>query len=184
MKRVWVLVAALSAFLAGCQTVPVGSMLALSRVDPLAIDPVAIRAAVMHSPTLAFPDGAATLMMTVRRRDGDMVERTSFVLKNGAESDPIGAPRNRVVTVFSVLPADYDRFNAFLAGLRALRAKKAGQHSFTLGVNVKPCRTVGRGETAVSTYLRTKVDGSYVLVSRGLDIKDHATEEIPRCAHV
>ncbi|MEM9222172.1 MAG: hypothetical protein AAGB11_07210 [Pseudomonadota bacterium] len=169
------------AALAGCQSVPVTSLPALSRIDPFTMDPTALRAAVVHAPAVRFPDGSMVITMDLSIAGGAEQKRETFVLVSDDAPVELASTKNHRVSAFKLAPDDGARVRALQALMRDLRARKVEDNTFAVAVSLKPCLTAPAQNAEVAAFLKPSSEGSYVAVHRGLPVDQLTDGTVPQC---
>jgi len=188
----WVAVIVSACVLASCSHVPVTSLLKLSQIDFVTTDPALMRAAVKLPRQLRpRPDGMR-LHLVVKMNNGSE-EAQDFALREVSDAADLLALRDELSSgsalfAYRIDPDDLARLKAFRATM--LAKKNTGvKGSLTISVRPETCRTetLGEGPVLFSTYLRTSETGSYVPLTRDVDLRSlDATRDIaaliPPCA--
>lgn len=159
---------ALPLALAACQSVPITSIPALTRLDPLALSGETLRATVTHQHALNLSTGN-TLTLRLSQRDGPQILAKSFPLRRTmAVKD-----QTRTITKFQIAAEDRATFNATMADLRARRKRKDQRYSFAITVDLKPCLSPGAPAAAeqVDIDLATSADSAELALARGLNLR-------------
>ncbi|MEM6762865.1 MAG: hypothetical protein AAF615_08310 [Pseudomonadota bacterium] len=147
------------------------------------MDAGGLRAAIVHARDLRIPRDSAVLNMVVTRQGGEMLLEERFVLANPDHPETAPSPADKDVTVLRIAPKDVGRFDSFQEALRELKEQRSdGRRSFSVSVNIKPCRTSDAAQDFRTTvFLKTIETGAYVVVSRGLSLSDPRTGGLPLC---
>ncbi|MEM8553134.1 MAG: hypothetical protein AAGF45_12205 [Pseudomonadota bacterium] len=164
------------ATLAACQSVPVTSLPALSRLDPFSLDPAALRAAVTHQSSLRFVPGETVMLMRVNRKQEGVVLEETFALAQAPGDQSAPTEPGTLTTVLSVRNEDRDRFNAFQSDMRAIRDAKTGKHSFVISVSPAVCTDAAAESAEVSIYISGRAGDGFVPVAR-----KQAVDEVRVC---
>jgi hypothetical protein len=184
---------ALLLFLAagGCGHMPVMSMVKLSRVSFEKTDPELLRAAVKLPRTLRPRTQGVVLRVTVMLASG-AEETHDFLLRESMDQSDVATLRDEVDDATHIFAYRFDVAEAArLSAVRGdLKRKQAGGRGGSLTIAVKPelCRTgqIPAGPVQITTYLRTQETGSYVPLTRDVDLRAvtpgrDLTAEIPGC---
>ena len=189
MRRTPILALLLLALLAGCATVPLRSLAALSRVDFQTTDLRQLRVAVgMPEAIRTRKDGVR--MDAILKIDGEPDRTSVFHLVETEEPD---APEDRgrqgrTTKQFRLGEGDLLR----LEGMRkAIEASRSTGRKGSLGLGIAArefCRlnALGSGPLAVTTYLKTSETGRYVVLTEGFDLRSDpriaaALDGLPPC---
>lgn len=166
-----VLTAALVASLSACASVPIGSLVQLSRMDVMTTDLNELRAAVWL-PAELHPLPDATRLSVMVKRAGRADETLDLALV--ASSDPADTagfpPSNGHYLVYKLSREDMAKFDAIRRDIVA--AKAPG--SLTLAVGVREfCRTgdIPAGPLYASSYVRTSEIGAFVPLLERFDLR-------------
>lgn len=184
--------------LAGCAYVPTTSLLRLSALDMLTVDPGQIRVAVGLPGVLNVRKGGAVLQTGVRESASGPAISESFVLEEDKTISRTAAPdalqrwavenEGSRVTVFKVGEHDLPRLRTLQARIRELEAKYPEGVDGFLTVAAKACRIsdLATGPLPVTTWLRTRKDQAFFVLTRATDLRGVITEqalldEVPPC---
>ncbi len=174
--------------LAGCMSVPLSSLVELSRIDFATTDLDVMRVAV-RLPGAIRPRAGGVKMEAVRKIGDGEEETTTFLLVPATEPvDRAGPPNDGregfATYVYRLAPADMKRFEALRADLMA--NKTAGKRvSLGLGIaTTEFCRIrrVPDGPLPTTTYLLTSETARYIVLTNDYDLrKDEAVaKELPK----
>jgi len=175
-------VVALAAATGACQSVPATSLHPLASADPLAIDPAGVRAAVVHPPGLAVPEGAAVLTLVLADADGQIVRREEFTLVRqppGAAEDLRRREGDRA-TVLALAGKDVARFARLQEEMRRRRRETPGESSLAVHLSARPCRTGAAAAGGIVSYLRLGPNGRFLPVGPPGPLPFDG-EELPAC---
>ena len=165
-----VLALSLLTLLSACATIPIGSLVQLSRVDVMTTDLAQLRAAVWLPAELQpLPDAARLSVIVTRQGFPDDTLDLGLV----ASTDPADAdafpPSKGHYLVYGLAPADQARLDT----VRAILADRQ-PGSMTLGVGVRAfCRTgtIPAGPLLASSYVRTAETAAYVPLLMRFDLR-------------
>ena len=180
--------------LAGCSSLPVGSILPLSRIDIESTALPELRVAV-RLPTGLRPQRDGVTLDAVLRIDGQPERRTSFLLvETHGAGDTAGLAREQrpgfTIFAYKLSAEDTGRFDALRQ--EPAKARGAGRTgSLGFGVATRQFCLVDQplaGPLLTSTYIWTSETGRYVVASDGLDLRnqpDIASDlgTLTRCAN-
>lgn len=152
--------------LAACAYTPLGALVSLRGVDPLAADGAALRVAVVAPPDLALARRPQLVLATLvegRPREETRLDLSAETLGPDAPETP-HAEGSRT-TVFRLPPEEATRLAAFQDTIRRLKA--AGIHgTVEVTADIAPCRA-GPADTGVlDVYLKAATQTDYVRVLR------------------
>lgn len=186
--------------LAACGSVPVSSLWKLRKLQIETLDPAALRAAVVHSPSLQLHGQSLVLSVGVSRKvrlpgDRDTVERLEEKLplqelRSTAERSPL-APyesSHTVVQVWRIEPADLRRLQALRDKALAWKAADDGPRELSLGLELAGCQMKNSPRNQVmSTLLRFTDPGEYIPLVRNIDVAEtmpaaELQKRFPDCA--
>jgi hypothetical protein len=186
------LIAALGA-LAACTHMPVTSMVRLARVDFTNTDPAELRAAVKLPRAVQPRPHGVSLRIGVRLASGHE-EFQDFMLREVSDPSDVltlsrELDRNTRIFAYRVDPAEVARLVAFRDALKRKQDASGGRGgAITIAIRPDACRTaeLGLRPVYVTTYLRTGETGSYVPLTREVDLRTIApgrdlVAEIPLC---
>ena len=166
-----VLAPSLLTLLSACATIPVDSLVQLSRVDVMTTDLAQLRAAVWLPAELQPLADAARLSVIVKRQ-GHPDDTLDLGLV--ASTDPADAeafpPSKGHYLVYGLAPADQARLDTVRRAILADRQPG----SMTLGVGVRAfCRTgaIPAGPLLASSYVRTAETAAYVPLLMRFDLR-------------
>lgn len=173
-----------------CAYVPASSLLKLSGVDMLTIDPGQIRVAVAMAEVLSVRNGGAVLETGARKSASGPADTGRFVLEeeSGALHKPDLPGDNSNVSVFRVAEIDLDRLRALQKRIANRKARFPGDVDGFLTVAAKACRTGALPDTGlpVTTWLKTRDDQPFFVLTRETDLKsvvpaEALSAEVPPC---
>ncbi len=162
--------------LSACGSVPLGSLPQLSRIEPQTTDLSALRVALSVPETIRPRPGGMNMDVTLTAT-GEPERKTTFRLEEAAAPDDLaGLPATDRAGyrtyAFRLTPEDAARFDALRA--KALSKRGNGRKgSIGIGIATRQlCRTgaVPEGALLATTYLRTSETGTYVTLTRNLDL--------------
>jgi hypothetical protein len=175
----------------GCTHMPVTSMVRLAQVDFASTDPAQLRAAVkLPRAVQPRPHGVA-LRIGVKLANGHE-EFADFGLREVADPADVLAldrelDRDTRVFAYRLDPAEVARLVAFRDDLKRKQGTGKGG-ALTIAVRPDACRTADLGSRPVylTTYLRTAETGTYVPLTRNVDVRTLApgrdvAAEMPMC---
>lgn len=169
--RRFALLVLLLAGLAGCASVPVGSLIQLSRTDVMATDLAELRAA-LWLPAELHPLPDAARLAVVVKREGRPDETLDLALVASTDPADIAAfpPSNGHYLVYRLGAEDLARLDA---ARRAILAEpRPGSMALSVGIR-EFCRTgaIPAGPLVASSYLRTSEIGAYVPLIERFDLR-------------
>lgn len=190
-----------AALLVACGSIPVSSLWKLRKLQLETLDPAALRAAVVHSPSLQVQGRSLVLSVSVSRKvrlPGGGT--TTEVLEEKLPLQELHATADRsaladyegpraVVQVWRIDPAALPRLHALRT--TALGWKKspddAGKRELSLGLELAGCQKPGVSHRSVTTLLRFADPGEYIPIVRNMDLAEMMPPEelrqrFPDCA--
>lgn len=175
-----------AALLAACGSIPVSSLWKLRNLQLETLEPAALRAAVVHSPTLRLQGESLVLSVTVSRkvrRPGGTTATETLTEKLPLQELRTTAERSAlldqerpgvVVQVWRIDPAALPRLQALRA--TALGWKNApddaGQRELGLGLELAGCHSGTLRHQTVTTLLRFTDPGEYLPIVRNMDVAE------------
>lgn len=162
--------------LAGCGSVPLGSLPKLSRIDAETTDLSALRVA-LRVPDAIGPRPRGVNMDVALRMTGEPEQKTTFLLtETRDQADLTGLPpanqSGYSTYSFRLSPEDVARFEAIRA--TALSNRHSGKKgSMDIAIATKEFCRIGalpKGPLLASTYLKTSETKTYVTLTRDLDL--------------
>lgn len=176
----------MAALLTGCSHVPLTSLMALRRIDPLTTDPARLFAAVRHPAALRTRPGDVRLSLVVERTGGGDRRELDIALETVPTGTP-GVPRapeagaGQMVDVFRVPPVEAPRLVAFRAQiLEDKRRDPDGTHG-RLTVTARACHDTSvplPTRLIVDTFLSTDGAPDFVPVVVGYDLAGVASKAV------
>jgi hypothetical protein len=171
----------LAVVLAGCSSVPLPSLIQLSRINAQTTDLTALRVAV-RLPEAIKPRPGGVNMDVVAKVSGAPEQKTTFRLtetRDAADlSGLVAAARPGFSTyVYRLAPGDIERLSLLRAELSKMR-RESGGGSLGIGIATKEFCLVGplpSGALLSTTYLWTSETRSYVVVTNDLDLRKEPT---------
>lgn len=176
-----------SALLAGCTSIPVGSLWKLRQLQLDTLDPAALRAAVVHAPQLRLDGDGMVLTVSVSRklRQPNGAQTTERLeeklplqeLRSTAERSALTeheGPQSQV-QVWRIDPAAVPRLHALRARALAWKGTDDGARELGLGLEMSGCVEPGapaRTALRVSTLLRWTEPGEYIPLLRQIDLAE------------
>lgn len=162
--------------LGGCGHMPLGSMVALSKIDFATTDPAAMRAAIKLPRGLRPVEPMLTIV--VAGKDGSRHERSVPLLPidDEAAEDVADVTAAQRLFAFRFSAQDAARVAAFRS---EMLANKQGGGSLTLNIGAKACNEAAEpwsGPVVTSSYLRTSETGRYVVLAKDVDLRTAARE--------
>ncbi len=164
---------------AACQSVPVTSLPALSRLDPLALEATSLRAAVTHHNALQLAAaGDNTLTLALRERGGPIILEEAFPLRVAT----LDRGREATVTAFQIAAEERTAFDEVMEDLRDRRQRGERRYSFAMTVDLKPCVTEGAPRSAerVDIDLKTNAGKQELPLARNLNLRQQGVP-LPTC---
>jgi hypothetical protein len=163
--------------LAGCASIPVGSMLALSRVNFQTTEFRRLRIAVQLPAEVRTARSGVRLDSTVRV-DGEPDAKAVFHLVEDLAADerPATPPLGHETRIYRLAEAEADRLDALRAEI--LRKKEEGKRgSLAVGIETREfCRAgeMPTGPVMLTTYLKTSETGRFILLTDRFDLRGDA----------
>ncbi len=169
--RRFVLTAALLVALSGCASVPIGSLVQLSRTDVMTTDLAELRAALwLPSELRPLPDTAR--LAVIVRREGQPDETLDLALIASDNPADIAAfpPSSGHYLVYRLGADDRARLDAVRSAIQADR--RPGSMTFAVGIR-EFCRTgaIPSGPLYASSYIRTSEIGAFVPLIERFDLR-------------
>ena len=170
----------LAVLLTSCSSVPLQSLIQLSRIDAEATDLSALRFAV-RLPNALRPRPGGVNMEAIVKVGGEADQTTSFLLTEAHDPAELSAAPGAAAPGFStyvyrLATADIERFAALR--LAAFKKRREGRStSIGVGIAAKEFCSVGplpAGALLSTTYLLTSETRSYVTVTKDLDLSRDA----------
>lgn len=168
---------ALAVLLAGCSSVPLRSLIQLSRIDAKTTDLGMLRVAV-RLPDAIKPRPGGVNMQVVTTVSGEPDQKTTFLLTETSDSVDLSglaevARPGSSTYAYRLAPGEIER----LASLRAALVKKRQEgksSSLGIGIATREFCLVGplpSGPLLSTTYLSTSETRSYVVLTNDLDLR-------------
>lgn len=170
--------------LAGCGSVPVSSLWKLRKLSLEALEPAALRAAVVHSPNLQLAPHNAFLTVAVSRKlrlpnGSTTTERLEEklplqALHSSAEMRPLVEHESPQTTVhlWRIDPAALPQLQALRTRAMAWKGTDDGKRELTLGVELTGCQKSGGTRQAITTLMRFAEPGEYIPIVRNIDLAE------------
>ena len=163
-------------FATGCTTIPVASMVKLSRIDFETTDLSVLRAAVLLPAYLRPLPDSARLLVTVERSGAPKIEKSLYLRKI---DDPEAATLNvenagdQRLYAFGLSPVSVKTLEQLRRELAATFGQKAGKRNLTLRAAANACHTkaIPNGPVPMTTYLKTAETNSFVPLVQNLDLR-------------
>jgi hypothetical protein len=160
----------------GCTTIPVASMVKLSRIDFETTDLSALRAAVLLPAYMQPLPGTARLLVTVERSGTPKIEES---LALHEVDDPEAATLNvestgdRRLYAFSLSAESARTLEKLRHEVRSEPRRDGEKRNLTLKVAAKACHTnaIPDGPVPITTYLKTTETKSFVPLTRNVDLR-------------
>ena len=169
----------LAAVLAGCSSVPLPSLVQLSRIDGQTTDLAALRVAVRLPTGLKPRAGGVNMDVSMKLGGAPDQKATLSLVETREAADLSGLPSARPgfsIYAFRLAPSDVER----LVLMRAAQQRQGGKGG-SLGIATKEFCLVGAlpsGPLLVTVYLLTSETRSYVVITNDLDLgKEPAVAE-------
>ena len=171
----------------GCGSVPLTSLVELSRVDVETTDLAALRVAV-RLPEAIKPRVDGVTMDAVATVSGEPDQKTTFLLietgdRAGSAGLPEAARPGFAAYAYRLSTADLARFDALRRAVMQ-RRREGKRVSLDLGIATKEfclVRPLPPGPLLTTTYLLTSETRTYVVVTDDLDLrKEQATAELSK----
>jgi len=169
----------LAALLAGCGSVPLPSLIQLSRINAQTTDLAALRVAV-RLPDAIKPRPGGVNMDVVAKVSGEPEQKTTLRLtetRDAADLSGLAAAARPGFSTYAyrLAPADIERLTAMRAAALRKRQEGGGRGgSLSIGIAAKEFCLVGplpSGALLSTTYLWTSETRSYVVVTNDLDLR-------------
>lgn len=175
---------ACTVLLAGCGSVPVSSLWRLRKLSLETLEPAALRAAVVHSPSLQLAPNGAVLTVAVSRQlrlanGAHTTERLEEklplqALHSSADMRPLiehESPQS-AVHLWRIDPAALPRLQALRTRAMAWKGTDDGKRELTLGVELTGCQKSGSTRQAITTLMRFAEPGEYLPIVRNIDLTE------------
>ncbi len=178
--------AALAALLlAACGSIPVSSLWKLRNLNLETLDPAALRAAVVHHPSLQLDNAALQLTVSVSRivRQPNGTTTTELLeeklplqeLRSTAERSALvdyDRPQQQT-QVWRIDPTALPRLQALSARALAWKGTDDGKRELGLGLELAGCQPAGAPQhRRVTTLMRFTERGDYIPILRNMDLAD------------
>jgi hypothetical protein len=160
---------------AGCDHMPVASMVKLARIDFQSTDPEKLRVAVKLPQALKARADGTLLRLTVKLA-GDEEEARDFALADVTDMERAAlaseAQAGTELFAFALARTDIAQLRLFRAALMGKQKAGAGG-SLTISVRPDACRAapLPDGPVWFSTYLKTAETNGYVPLARDVDLR-------------
>lgn len=189
------LLATLPVMVSGCGHMPVSTMWALRKFDPVSADASQLRAAVRIPDTLGIQPGGTKIAVS-SWRDGEEANKhaESFVLQETNATGDVSPLQSEQkagtkLLVYRVNPDDLARIRTLQADIRAEIAAHPGARHGSLGVYADACQLPGMPDGAVlmTTFLRLESNQEFLPVVKNIDLREAAgsakmfEELVPPC---
>jgi len=169
----------LAAVLAGCSSVPLPSLVQLSRIDGQTTDLAALRVAVRLPTGLKPRAGGVNMDVSMKLGGAPDQKATLSLVETRDPADLSGLPAVRPgssIYAYRLAPSDVER----LVLMREAQQRQGGKGG-SLGIATKEFCLVGAlpsGPLLVTVYLLTSETRSYVVITNDLDLgKEPAVAE-------
>jgi hypothetical protein len=175
---------ACTVLLAGCGSVPVSSLWKLRKLSLETLEPTALRAAVVHSPSLQLAANGAVLTVEVSRQlrlasGAHTTERLEEklplqALHSSADMRPLiehESPQS-TVHLWRIDPAALPRLQALRTRAMAWKGTDDGKRELTLGVELTGCQKSGSTRQTITTLMRFAEPGEYLPIVRNIDLTE------------
>ena len=175
---------ACTVLLAGCGSVPVSSLWKLRKLSLETLEPTALRAAVVHSPSLQLAANGAILTVAVSRQlrlanGAHTTERLEEklplqALHSSADMRPLiehESPQS-TVHLWRIDPAALPRLQALRTRAMTWKSTDDGKRELTLGVELTGCQKSGSTRQAITTLMRFAEPGEYLPIVRNIDLTE------------
>jgi hypothetical protein len=174
-RRVHVL--GLAGVLAGCGSVPLPSLIQLSRINAQTTDLEALRVAVRLPESIKPRPGGINMNVVVKAR-GEPEQKMTMLLtetRNAADLSGLAAAVRPGFSTYAyrLAPGDIERLTLLRADVSRKR-QEGGGGSLSIGIATKEFCLVGplpSGALLSTTYLWTSETRSYVVVTNDLDLR-------------
>lgn len=174
------ILAGLCVLLAGCGHVPLSSMWALRKLDPVTADPALMRAAVRMPASLEPRPGGVVLQIEWHRPGGpEGAHFGEFVLEEttaAADTAQLAGERKpgTAVRVFRMRPDDVSLVRAMQAESAIARRETHDLSRGSLKVKADACRRadIPPGPILTTTWLRLDAGPDYIPVLVNVDLRD------------
>lgn len=200
-RRPAVAVAALAALLlAACGSIPVSSLWKLRNLNLESLDPAALRAAVVHHPSLRLDNDALLLTVSVSRKVRQPNGNTTTELleeklplqelRSTAERSALvdyDGPQQQT-QVWRIDPTALPRLQALRARALAWKGTDDGKRELGLGLELAGCQPAGAPQhRSVTTLMRFTERGDYIPILRNMDLAEampaaELAQRFPACA--
>lgn len=175
---------ACTVLLAGCGSVPVSSLWKLRKLSLETLEPTALRAAVVHSPSLQLAANGAILTVAVSRQlrlanGAHTTERLEEklplqALHSSADMRPLiehESPQS-AVHLWRIDPAALPRLQALRTRAMAWKGTDDGKRELTLGIELTGCQKSGSTRQTITTLMRFAEPGEYIPIVRNIDLTE------------
>ena len=149
---------------------PVSSLWKLRKLSLEALEPAALRAAVVHSPSLQLAPHNAFLTTTERLEEKLPLQ----ALHSSAEMRPLVEHESPQTTVhlWRIDPAALPQLQALRTRAMAWKGTDDGKRELTLGVELAGCQKSGSTRQAITTLMRFAEPGEYIPIVRNIDLAE------------
>lgn len=170
--------------MAGCGSVPISSLWKLRKLSLEALEPAAMRAAVVHSPRLQLSPHSAFLTVAVSRKlrlpnGSTTTERLEEklplqALHSSAERRPLIDHESPQTTVhlWRIDPTALPQLQALRTRAMAWKGTDDGQRELSLGVELAGCQKAGSTRQTITTLIRFTEAGEYIPIVRNIDLAE------------
>ncbi len=169
MKHAILLLAAL--VLVGCSSVPMPSLLALSRLDIRTVDAGELSFAIQLPEIVDVAEGSASATLRLVRFNGEAREEVFFLKRTDAGAALPQRDGFRS-SIYRISPQDLARFADTQATLQSWEVDDGDMASGSLGIDARPCRTAPGEITRIplSSFIRVSDAGDFLPLMRDLDL--------------
>jgi hypothetical protein len=177
MQLIRILALVTVTLLAGCSTIPLGSIAPLSRIDIRTTDLAMLHVA-LRMPDALRPQPDGVKLDVLAKLEGEPDRTASFLLVETAEVDDLAELANDIrggfsIHVYRLDPADFADFEA-LRQVVADKLRQGKRASLGFGVATKEFCHLGPlsdGPLLTTTYIWTSETRHYVVASANLDLR-------------
>jgi len=172
IARTPLLALTLSLAVTACGHVPLASLLKLSGVDFATTDISAIRAGIALPETLEPLADTVKLTVLAETDDGVTIRRSFMLEEAPAGEDTSGLDADENIRVYRLKEREAEDLAVVRADVLA-RKEKAGGGKLEISVGATACRTGALPDSPLpmSTYLKTSETGSFVPLTRDVDLR-------------
>lgn len=173
-----------SIFLAGCSSIPLGTMLKMRNFDPLSAEPSSIRFAVITDKQVRLADGSTSMTLSFQSTQPDRSFTHTAVasIKEYAsiESLPTQLQPHEKVTLFFLKKEDADALRlaqSKLRNIKALNVDGSGSLSISVTQGCLPAQLLKSNEMLVTVFAQFDPSQGYVKMISEMNLLSQASAE-------